>query len=117
VQYLLLLAQYLQSTQRSVQTWATHGLAVRAAFQLGLYSSDLVQAFSPLEQEIWKKAWFGCVILDRTLSMAFGRPPAIPESYVQLELPVPYVTVDPPCSLTVGEKAEQLSVGFFNSTM
>jgi hypothetical protein len=117
VQYLLLLAQYLQSTQRSVQTWATHGLAVRAAFQLGLYSSDLVKVFSPLEQEIWKKTWFGCVILDRTLSMTFGRPPAIPENYVQLELPVPYITVDHLRSLTSREKAETLSVEFFNGTM
>jgi hypothetical protein len=97
--------------------WATHGLAVRAAFQLGLHSSDLVKVFSPLEQEVWKKTWFGCVILDRTLSMTFGRPPAIPESYVQLELPVPYTEVQQPLSITAGETGDSMSVSFFNGTM
>lgn len=92
-------------------------MAVRAAFQLGLYSSDLAKAFPPLEQEIWKKTWFGCVILDRTLSMTFGRPPVIPDSYVKLELPVPYITVDPPRTLTERDKREPLSVGFYNGTM
>jgi hypothetical protein len=115
VQFLLLMGQYLQGTQRSVQTWATHGLAVRAAFQLGLYSSDLARAFSPLDQEIWKKTWFGCVIFDRTLSMTFGRPPSIPESYVQLDLPVPYGILQQ--TMTTAEKGDVLRVSFFNSTM
>jgi hypothetical protein len=115
VQLLLLMGQYLQSTQRSVQTWTIHGLAIRAAFQLGLHSSDLAKVFSSLEQEIWKRTWFGCVILDRTLSMTFGRPPAIPESYVQLELPVPYASLQQPVSAV--EKGDSLSVAFFNGTM
>jgi hypothetical protein len=115
VQFLLLIGQYLQGTQRSVQTWVTHGLAVRAAFQLGLHSSDLARKFSPLDQEIWKKTWFGCVILDRTLSMTFGRPPSIPESYVQLDLPVPSVVLRHP--ITTAERQDALRVSFFNSTM
>jgi hypothetical protein len=115
VQFLLLVGQYLQGTQRSVQTWVTHGFAVRAAFQLGLHSSDLARSFSPLDQEIWKKTWFGCVILDRTLSMTFGRPPAIPESYIQLDLPIPYATLQQP--MTTEEKGDALSILFFNSTM
>ncbi|RFU24957.1 hypothetical protein B7463_g11376, partial [Scytalidium lignicola] len=115
VQLLLLEGQYLQSTQRSVQTWTTHGLAVRAAFQLGLHSSDLAKVFSPLEQEIRKKTWYGCVILDRTLSMTFGRPPAIPESYIQLDLPVPYSILQQPSAVV--EKVESLSGYFFTGTI
>ncbi|KAH8799845.1 fungal-specific transcription factor domain-containing protein [Xylogone sp. PMI_703] len=115
VQLLLLIAQYLQSTQRSVQTWTTHGLAVRAAFQLGLHSSDLAKVFSPLEQEIRKTTWYGCVMLDRTLSMTFGRPPTIPESYVRLDLPVPYATLQHP--IVIVEKGESLSIAFYNGTI
>uniref|UniRef100_A0A0B7JQX4 Xylanolytic transcriptional activator regulatory domain-containing protein n=1 Tax=Bionectria ochroleuca TaxID=29856 RepID=A0A0B7JQX4_BIOOC len=87
LQYLLLTSQYLQGTQRSVQTWTTHGLAVKAALSIGLHSRDVMARFTPIEQEMRKRTWFGCVLLDRSLSMTFGRPGAIPEEYIQLDLP------------------------------
>jgi hypothetical protein len=65
VQYLLLMGQYLQGTQKSIQTWTIHGLAVKAAFQLGLHSSEASKRLSPLEREIRKRVWFGCIVLDR----------------------------------------------------
>lgn len=59
--------------------------------------------------------WILTQQLPRTLSMTFGRPPAIPDSYVQLDLPV----VD---SVGEGEpfvddKTIRHSIQFFNSTM
>lgn len=65
VQYLLILGQYLQGTQKSVQAWTVHGLAITAAYQLGLHSPRVNQDFSPLECEIRKRVWFGCILLDR----------------------------------------------------
>jgi hypothetical protein len=65
VQYLLLTSQYLQGTQKSVQTWTTHGLAVKAALSIGLHSAEATAKFSPIEQEMRKRTWFGCVLLDR----------------------------------------------------
>ncbi|KAL7908084.1 fungal-specific transcription factor domain-containing protein [Trichoderma velutinum] len=88
VQYLLLMTQFLQGTQRSAQTWNLHGLTVKAALQLGLHTSSSYTKFTPLEREIRKRTWYGCVVLDRTLSMTFGRPPAIPVEYVQMALPL-----------------------------
>ncbi|KAI1830848.1 transcriptional regulator family: Fungal Specific TF [Penicillium roqueforti] len=87
VQYLLILGQYLQGTQKSVQAWTTHGLAISVAYQLGLHSPHANQGFSSLECEIRKRTWFGCILLDRSLSMTFGRPCTIPESYVKLKMP------------------------------
>ncbi|KAM5343695.1 hypothetical protein ACJ41O_012232 [Fusarium nematophilum] len=87
VQAMLLMTQYLQGTQRSIKTWAIHGLAVKAAFQLGLQSAQASQRFDALEREIRVRTWYGCVILDRTLSMTFGRPPSIPQSFVRSSLP------------------------------
>lgn len=88
VQYLLVLGQYLQGTQKSVQAWTVHGLAITTALQLGLQSPKMNRAFPPLECEIRKRVWFGCILLDRTLSMTFGRPAMIHESYLTLDLPI-----------------------------
>jgi hypothetical protein len=74
VQFLLLVGQYLQGTRQSLQTWTVHGLAVKAALQLGLHSNEALKRYPPLEREIRKRTWYGCVLLDRTLSMTFGRP-------------------------------------------
>ncbi|CAN9305884.1 unnamed protein product [Alternaria alternata] len=72
VQLLLLMSQYLQGSERSIETWNIHGLAVKAAYQLGLHSSDAMQNHSAVEAEIRKRTWFGCVILDRTLYKILG---------------------------------------------
>ncbi|KIW16954.1 hypothetical protein PV08_04145 [Exophiala spinifera] len=88
VQCLLLMAQYQQGTQRSDQAWNLHGLAVRAALQLGLHSRAASAGCSLLEAELRKRVWLACMVLDRTLSMTFGRPSTIPNEYVKLELPI-----------------------------
>lgn len=69
VQYLLITTQYLQGTQNSLRTWTIHGLAVKAAFSIGLHSSDILKRFMPLEQEIRKRTWHGCVLLDRYVAI------------------------------------------------
>lgn len=98
------MAQFRQGTQRSDQAWSLHGLAVRAALQLGLHSKAATAGYSVLEAEMRKRVWFACVIIDRsvtqrpysyyyltddrTLCMTFGRPSSIPNEYVKLDLPV-----------------------------
>ncbi|KAG2414300.1 hypothetical protein HFD88_003491 [Aspergillus terreus] len=115
VQYLLLMGQYLQGTQKSVQAWTVHGLAVKAALQLGLHSRAASKAFSPLEQEIRKRTWYGCVVLDRTLSMTFGRPSAVPDNYVKLDLPATASSID---TIPIQDNDTiLLSITFFNSTI
>ncbi|KAF4335206.1 hypothetical protein FBEOM_10950 [Fusarium beomiforme] len=73
VQYLLLTSQYLQGTHKSVHTWTIHGLAVKAAMSIGLHSRDIASKFTPLQQEMRKRTWFGCVLLDRLLYRILGR--------------------------------------------
>ncbi|KAH0831548.1 hypothetical protein FOPE_00461 [Fonsecaea pedrosoi] len=72
VQCLLLMAQYRQGTQRSDQAWNLHGLAVRAAIQLGLHSQTASSGLNLVEAEIRKRTWFGCMILDRQLYYILG---------------------------------------------
>lgn len=59
------MGQYLQGTQKSVQAWTIHGLAVKAAFQLGLHSKHATGSFSPLDQETRRRTWYACIVLDR----------------------------------------------------
>lgn len=59
------MGQYLQGTQKSVQAWTIHGLAVKAAFQLGLHSKHATESFSPLDQETRRRTWYACIVLDR----------------------------------------------------
>jgi hypothetical protein len=72
VQTLLLTAQYLQSTQMWGMCWNLVGLAVRAAQGIGLHlnPSDstkhvVAQSSSPLDEEMRRRVWGGCVTLDR----------------------------------------------------
>ncbi|WZH39126.1 Zn2-C6 fungal-type domain-containing protein [Fusarium acuminatum] len=112
VQFLLLTSQYLQGTHKSVHTWTIHGLAVKSAMSIGLHSRDIASKFTPLQQEIRKRTWFGCILLDRSLSMTFGRPCSIPEEYIRLDLPKPL----PPCA-SISDEMQQLSTAFYNASI
>ena len=65
VQSCLILSQYAQGTDRLALTWRFHGVALRMATQLGLYSNSVLAHLDPLAVEIRKRTWFGCVLLDR----------------------------------------------------
>lgn len=101
--------------------------------QMGLHSSQSSRALSPLEREVRKRVWFGCVILDRflrphaaalysltisrSMSMTFGRPSAIPESYVKIDLPEPYPTSSHSVSWASAESLDPTNVAFYSATM
>lgn len=116
VQAMLLMSQYLQGTHRSVMTWNIHGLAVKAAFQLGLHTTASLKSHSPLERETRVRTWYACIILDRTLSMTFGRPSAIPESYVRTSLPRPFHDTVPQNSLSLSSD-DTLNTDLFVATI
>jgi hypothetical protein len=117
VQFLLLLSQYLQGTSQGAETWNAHGLTVKSAYQLGLHSTDALKQYPPLEREIRKRTWYMCIVLDRTLSMTFGRPFVIPASYIRVPHPEPY---DMDTSLPVGGtsiSSSPQSLNFYRATM
>ncbi|OKL55356.1 hypothetical protein UA08_09423 [Talaromyces atroroseus] len=117
VQYLLLVSQYMQGTRSSIQTWATHGLAVKVALQLGLHSSETSKRFPPVEREIRKRTWFCCIVLDRSLSMTFGRPASIPDCYSRLELPIYFDSIEPRERQIEARRRCRYSTDFFNATI
>ncbi|KIX03970.1 uncharacterized protein Z518_07523 [Rhinocladiella mackenziei CBS 650.93] len=88
IQTLLLMTQYLQSTPFPNRCWNCIGIACRMAQGLGLYveNSQSMKRFSPLEIEMRRRVWYGCVILDAVVSMTLGRPLML-DKYQQIPLP------------------------------
>ncbi|CAI7607099.1 unnamed protein product [Penicillium palitans] len=78
IQCLLLMAQYLQSTDSAHQCWIVTGLAIRNAQSLGLHlPQNITRLRSFQEQQLARKIWHGCILMDRVISMTFGRPAMI----------------------------------------
>lgn len=73
VQTLLLMGQYLQSTDMSNSCWNIIGLAVRVAQCIGLHHDPQAcdqgccstQSFEQVDIEMRRRAWTGCIMLDR----------------------------------------------------
>lgn len=78
VQGLMLMAMYLQGTNESQQCWIVVGLAIRMAQGLALdLPATSAKAQPERRRNMLRGVWHQCVLLDRTLSMVFGRPAII----------------------------------------
>lgn len=64
VQTLLVAALFLQSTPYPHRCWHSIGVACRVAQGLGLHEAQLDESQDPLEQEIQRRTWHGCVMMD-----------------------------------------------------
>ncbi|KAL2783210.1 fungal-specific transcription factor domain-containing protein [Aspergillus keveii] len=95
VQLGLLMGFYLQSTERFSKCWNITGLTIRMAqnmgLQLGLDEARRKGLFAPhatqLDCEMRIRVWHGCVLLDREISMSFGRPLMIKTGGEGVEMP------------------------------
>jgi hypothetical protein len=77
VQALLLMGQYLNSSLELDNSWTVIGLAIRMAQSLGLHQDSTTLGLTAIDQEVRKRVWWGCFVIDRLLSMKVGRPPMI----------------------------------------
>ncbi|KAE8422336.1 fungal-specific transcription factor domain-containing protein [Aspergillus pseudocaelatus] len=64
VQTLLITGLFLQSSPYPSRCWHSVGNACRVAVVIGLHRSDILATLSPLESEIRKRTWHGCVMMD-----------------------------------------------------
>lgn len=87
VQSLLLMCYHLQSTVDLNECWALVGLMIRTAMSLGLHLPPLSPAFNAVTKEVRKRIWWGCFVIDQTISMKFGRPPTLRTADIMVELP------------------------------
>lgn len=68
VQTLLIVALYLQSTPYPHRCWNSIGVACRLAQGLGMHEAQMYALKGPLEQEIHRRTWHGCVMMDKYVS-------------------------------------------------
>ncbi|KAL2678716.1 hypothetical protein Neosp_009467 [[Neocosmospora] mangrovei] len=90
VQCFLLSGQYLQSTKKSQRCWMSIGLAIRVAQSIGLdLAATSAEAPTTTTRETMRKVWHGCILMDRALSMTFGRPLMItPQAATAVPMPL-----------------------------
>ena len=91
VQTLLLLGQYYQSTSEPHPCWVFTGLAIRTAQSLGLHLAETSKCVADIRtRELFRKVWHGCILMDRVVSMTYGRPCMVgPKAALTVPLPLP----------------------------
>jgi hypothetical protein len=78
VQTFLFLAEYFQSTSQPHQCWVFVGLAIHTAQSLGLHLPQTSERISNMRtRELLRKVWYGCVLMDRVISLTYGQPSTI----------------------------------------
>jgi hypothetical protein len=74
LQALLLMSQFLHSTEWPRRCWVITGQAIRTAQALGLHIPSITSRLPQQDRELSRRLWHGCVFFDRMISMALGRP-------------------------------------------
>lgn len=92
-QALLLMAYREIGIGAMAQSWLYTGMAVRMAQDLGMHrssenwTSDDMPLFTPVQQQVRKRIWYSCVIMDKYVSTYIGRPLSIFEADYDTRLP------------------------------
>jgi hypothetical protein len=79
VQSYALITFYMLSACRRNGAFMLLGIAVRAAYALGLHRSDISSLFEPRERKTRERVWKSLRVLDLYMSASLGRPPATSE--------------------------------------
>ncbi|TGO26576.1 hypothetical protein BPAE_0057g00520 [Botrytis paeoniae] len=90
VQSYLLLALYFQSIGESRTCWLYVGNAIRTAQMLELHLPETSERIVKTQaRDSLRKAWHSCVLMDREVSMLYGRPCMIdPQAAATIPLPL-----------------------------
>ncbi|KAH6887482.1 fungal-specific transcription factor domain-containing protein [Thelonectria olida] len=88
IQCLLLLCIFGSNEPQLVNLWYTVGLALRLAVGIDLHRHEAVVNKSLLEAEMCKRLFWSVYTMDRSISIAMGRPLGIHDSDITMPLPL-----------------------------
>lgn len=80
--------QFLGGTSAPQACWTMVGIGIRLAQDVGAHRSKTYsQPSRTIEDELWKRAWWALVSMDRTSSSALGRPCVAQDEDYDIGLP------------------------------
>ncbi|KAF2166688.1 hypothetical protein M409DRAFT_23318 [Zasmidium cellare ATCC 36951] len=90
IQALLLLSTFALNRSCGINAWQVAGQAVRSSIAMGLHRQygAASESSSFLHKEMRKRIFWCAYAIDRNISIALGRPPAIRDADIDVDLPV-----------------------------
>ncbi|KAJ7143999.1 fungal-specific transcription factor domain-containing protein [Mycena epipterygia] len=88
LQYYCLAVLFLEGSSAPQACWTLIGVGLRLAQDVGAHRRDARVEHPSVERELWKRAFWVLVYMDRTLSAAMGRSCAIQYDDFDIDLPV-----------------------------
>ncbi|KAF8972340.1 fungal-specific transcription factor domain-containing protein [Flammula alnicola] len=88
LQLYCLSVQFLQGSSAPQSCWTIVGIGIRLAQDVGAHRRKLHTHTLTAEDELWKRAFWVLVCLDRMISSSLGRPCAIQDEDFDLDLPI-----------------------------
>ncbi|KAE9398887.1 hypothetical protein BT96DRAFT_957454 [Gymnopus androsaceus JB14] len=87
LQFYCLSVQFLQGSSAPHSCWMMVGVGIRLAQDVGAHRRKPPKTWT-VEDELWKRAFWVLVCMDRMFSTALGRPCAIQDEDYDLDLPL-----------------------------
>ncbi|KAH6972402.1 fungal-specific transcription factor domain-containing protein [Ilyonectria sp. MPI-CAGE-AT-0026] len=88
IQCLLLLCMFGRDEPQLVNLWYTAGLALRLAVGIDLHRHETVANKSLIDAEMCKRLFWSMYTMDRSISIAMGRPLGIQDADITMPLPL-----------------------------
>ncbi|KAF5342022.1 hypothetical protein D9611_002055 [Ephemerocybe angulata] len=88
LQFYCLSVQFLQGSSAPQSCWTMVGIGIRLAQDVGAHRRKSRGGVITAEDELWKRAFWMLVCMDRMVSAALGRPCAIQDEDFDLEMPI-----------------------------
>ncbi|KAJ3517005.1 hypothetical protein NLJ89_g774 [Agrocybe chaxingu] len=77
---------FLHSSSAPQSVWTMIGIAIRLAQDVGAHRRTNLPP--TVESELWKRAWWALICIDRTICLSLGRPLTIHDADFDLDLPI-----------------------------
>ncbi|KAK1449553.1 hypothetical protein CPAR01_00633 [Colletotrichum paranaense] len=88
LQCLLLMCMYGSSEPQHVNMWYTVGLTLRIAVGIDLHRQESIAMQGLLQAEMAKRIFWSVYVMDRSISIAMGRPLGLKDCDISIEQPL-----------------------------
>lgn len=88
LQFICLFAQFMLGSSVPYLCWTLVGIGLRVAQDAGVHQRRRRDSPNTVEGELWKRAFWCLLFIDRVASSHLGRPCALYEEEIDVELPV-----------------------------